>query len=399
MQLQRRHVLGAETRQLLDLNTRELLESDTFNTLYGHQLQRPLPFTAFRNSKVSPRVLTFDYHPGRHELIMLHPNGSKVGNLWRDGGVEPAVGDCSTILSHFEYLVPAASERDHLMDVFAHLVRRTGVKIGHMVIIQGRQGTGKSWIAECLNRLLGPLNVKVAESEQLHSRFRASLLNTEALVIEELMHAGRLELYNSLKQWIVNDLVKVEEKGIPFHSARTPQLMIAFSNHDVPIYLEPDDRRAFVIASPVLPKDKAYYHYLHNEVLEMEVAAFKQWLLTRDLAGFNAKEPPPMTDGKVAIIKESRPPLVRELLEKIEERHLVRDMVTAAEVQLALTTFPFGKRPSMSDVTKALRAAGAIHINRQIKVDDNPIRLWIIRNHEKWLQADPTAIGGYIRDN
>lgn len=398
--LQVRHVLSAQTRQLYDIKTGDCITHEHFNTAYGHLLRKPLPFTAFRASSCSPKVHRFDYVPGTGELIIHEANGKKICNIWRDDGITPVDGKCDKILAHLEYLIPNADELNHLLNVLAALVQHHS-KIGHMIIIVGVQGTGKSWIRLLLAKMLGQSNVDHLDGEHLHSKFRAQFTNKEVLFVEELMHAGRLELYNSLKCWVVDDLVKVEEKNIPLFTARTPRLIIASSNHEVPIYLEEGDRRAFLVHSPAKPKDKEYYQNMFNVVMPSEAAAFKHWLGQRDITHFEPMARPPMTEAKALVIRESRPPLARELAEKIAEGTgwFEKDIVTCAQTQLGLKGGAFfAKDLPTSEVTKALRQVGAIHWPDQVKDTNNrPVRLWIIRNHEVWGAATNAAIGAYYR--
>jgi len=398
-ELQSRHVLVAETQQLRDLSTGKFLSRNAFDALYGHWFRKSLPFNAFRGSAVSPKAYRFDYLPGGPELIIKTDSGERVCNIWQDDGLPPEPGSCNQILNHFEYIVPASSERNHLFDLLAYQVQNRGAKIGHMVIIAGRQGTGKSWFAHLFRRLFGPSNVDAIESEHLHSRFRSQFTNTEVLVVEELMHAGRLELYNALKEWIVAEFVKVEDKNIPYHKARTPRLIWTHSNHDIPIFLEDDDRRVFIVKSPAEPKEKGYYQHIFGEVLKAEAAAFKHWLASRHVKDFEPMERPPMTEAKAAVIRESRPPLAREIAENVENPvGIFRwDIVTALEVQNALKPGLWGKGPPISEVTKALKQLKAIHIDRQIKLRDTPVRPWIIRNAQRWAEADVSEIAAYMR--
>ncbi len=181
----------------------------------------------------------------------------------------------------------------------------------------------------------------------------------------------------------------------------------------MPIYLEDDDRRVFIVKSPAEPKEKGYYQHIFGEVLKAEAAAFKHWLASRDVTDFEPMERPPLTDAKTEVIRESRPPLAREIAEQIENSvGIFRwDIVTALEVQNALKPGLWGKGPPISDVTKALRQLKAIYVGRQIKVNEVPVRPWIIRNAEKWArnaqewarnaqegsEADLSEIAAYMR--
>jgi hypothetical protein len=249
--------------------------------------------------------------------------------------------------------------------------------------------------------MLGADNVRKVESDELSGRFRAQLGNVQLVVIEELMHRGRLELYNSLKEWITGERIRAEDKNIRMHDVRTPRFFLAFSNHDTPIYMDDDDRRFFAYASPAKQREPGYYRTLFDEGLK-QAGAFKYWLLHRDLSAYSPKERPPMTSAKRAIIGNSKTPLAQELANLLDKGTppFDKDLVTIEAIQNTLRSIDYGIRPNISEVKRALKELRAINLARQVRMPGvEKSRFWIIKNPELWSTANDDEIRAHVDPN
>jgi hypothetical protein len=396
--LMQSHIFDVSTRTYVELGSGIRLSDRAFSDKFRHLTFDETPHHALVCSPLTRKVDRVDYIPGDQRLFMKTKAGPELLNMWRDGGVEPCEGDASLILNHFDYMIPNDGDRTHLLDGLAYAIQHPANKLRHAFLVIGKQGIGKSFIAALLKALVGEHNVKVAESEELLSEWTASLGNIQALVVEELMTFGKLEVYNRLKTFITEEAVNVNEKHIPRFTARTPRLILAFSNHSAPISIQQGDRRFHVIQSPATPRDKEYYSQLFapNGGLG-QAGAFRAWLQSRNISHFDPSAPPPMTDAKLYILKRSRLDLVQELEAMMDDEvyPFCRDLILLDEVAGA-AGLRLKKYPSNHALSDTLRELGAVKLN-QVRLNGRErARPWAWRNTERWESESADEIRDYI---
>ena len=364
-----------------------------FEQKFSHLSPKSKITTLFVKSKSAGKVERIAYRPGQPTGVLVE-NGHRVLNIWRDTGIKPVHGNYGTIYQHLINLFPEPIEREHVIDYLSHLVQKPGMKIKHVVLIIGGQGIGKSAIGLLVKRMLGDQNILEVGPSEAEGRFKARWGNKQVLIFEELMADDRLKFYNDLKEWITQETVSVEEKYIPAYEAATPRGFLAFSNEQVPTRLAADDRRFFVVRSEMTPLSSAYYDELFEAINGTEAAAFKDHLLNRDISGFRPDARPPMTDAKADLIADTRAPIETKIEGLIEAAHgwMAKDLITLDAVRRS--AHEYGERkPSPAAVGAAMRSLGHKQYPVQVRLQDGTRpRLWIIRNHEKWLKADPDNI-------
>ncbi|MGX6646399.1 primase-helicase family protein [Maricaulaceae bacterium MS644] len=375
------------------VETGERYTDKSFEQKFSHLSPKSKITTLIVKSRFAGKVESIVYRPGQPTGILLE-NGTRVLNIWRDTGIEPVHGNYGKIYQHLTYLLPDPVEREHVIDYFAHLVQKPGVKIKHVILIIGGQGIGKSAIGLLLKLLVGSENAKEVGPSEAEDRFKARWGNLQVLIFEELMATDRLKFYNELKDWITNETATAEEKHIQAYKAATPRGFLAFSNEQIPTRLATDDRRFFVVRSEMTPQPAAYYDELFEAINGMEAGAFKDHLLNRDISGFRPDARPPMTAAKADLIADTRAPIETKIEALIEAEQGVfsKDLVTLEAVGFA--AHDYGERkPSHAAVGAALRSLGHKPYPTQVRLHDGTRpRLWVIRDHVKWLQADPEEI-------
>jgi hypothetical protein len=252
-----------------------------------------------------------DYLPGVKDLFPM-ANGRQYYNLWTPSELKPVDQHPKILLEHFQYVIPNDDERDHVLDALANAVQKPGQKIKHCILLTGGQGIGKSFLSQLFVEIFGKSNVTTAGNDTLTSKYNASLGNKQVLLLEEVGLADRLEIYNGMKVMITEERMTVEEKHEPRYDVRTPRLIFAFSNKEIPIKTESGDRRFMFIKTPEKPQNPAYYKRLFTDGI-CEAGGFLNYLLARDISTFSASAPPPETELKRQIIQESKSSLIREL--------------------------------------------------------------------------------------
>ncbi len=391
--LMRNHTFDIATSRYIELDTRRALIEKAFSNKFRHLTGKETPHSLVISHRFTRKVDRVDYLPGNSELFTANESGESVVNLWRPGPVQPVAGDCSIISSHMAFIYPVERELNHLLDCLAHAVQSPGEKIKHVLLTIGAQGTGKSFIGLLASHLFGADNIWIAESHDLNDGWTASMANRQVLSLEELGIFEKRETYESLKRWITEEAVVVNEKYVPKYTARTPRLILAFSNHQAPTALQEGNRRWWVSRSPAEPKEPSYYGRLFGEGLT-QVPAFLQFLLDRPVSHFKPSAPPPLTAAKLDIISWSRPAVEQEMKVMMEQgtHPFSRDMVVAETVREEIATRQKGRWPSLREVTDALKALGAVQVRQVRHSKSERVRPWAWRNVDQWTDATPEMI-------
>lgn len=299
---------------------------------------------------------------------------------------------------HLQLLFPHDYAREHFLNCLSFLFKNRGQKIMHAFVLVGHQGTGKSMMLGLIESLFGESNVCKVESEQLSNRFQAGLANVEFASIEELNTFEKGEVYNRLKSWITQRHIRVEDKGVRFYTAKTPNFFFATSNYAMPVRLGKGDRRFFIYESPMVRPSDEYYNELARAVRD-EASGFLNSLLLRDLSGFNENAPPPMTETKANIISMSRPQVEQEIEALMSDDHHAfwSDLVNVNEVRKALR-MQMRRDPTVPEITNALRELGGKPLKPVRMGDGKSVRLWAMNNVDRWREANPSAIRSYLTD-
>jgi hypothetical protein len=386
-ELQSEFVIDASTQRFASVRSGRIYTEQAFRNRFGHHAAKGSITTNLIRDKWTGRVEQIVYRPGEADAL-IREGGGWVLNTWKDTGVRPVQGDCAVILDHLRLMVPDDLERDHLLDYLAFHLQNLGVKIPHGILLQGRQGTGKSYLRALLTNLLGRENCATVEPDALDQVWTAAWSNKQLLTIEEMMSQKRLEAYNRLKTWLSEETTSVNEKHVPIYVAATPRIILVLTNHPLATVIPPDDRRFFVLASEMERQPPAYYERLWSAGLA-QAAAFKAFLLSRDVSGFKHGAPPPITLGKTLMIEDSTPPLERRLSDLIAEGGFPfhRALLRFEEIRAA---FSGGRGEPVREAAlrAALRAVGAKRRDGQIIMPDGTKpRFWAVRDAERWVHC------------
>lgn len=244
-----------------------------------------------------------------HEVCYLPGKGQFLGNgfqfnCYTPSPLKPAPGDTSWWEAHLEYLFPDPVERGHVLDWCAWMVQNMALKPKHALLIQGHiQGTGKSFIAEVMTRILGRQNVSAVSQGDLHGQFNGWALRSKLLVIEELRAVDRNEVKNKLHDLITQELISINEKNLPQQNVMNCFGILAMTNDDAAISLDKTDRRYLVVRTDAIPREEAYYDALYARLdNDAAMQAIFSSLMLRDLKGYDARGKAPVTAAKREMI-------------------------------------------------------------------------------------------------
>ena len=362
-----------------------------FRAEHQHSLKNP-PM-AFLASPHACKLEAFDYIPEAPKFALKED--LLYMNIYKTSPLLPIEGDCSAILEHFTYMFPDEDVLEHWLNWFACLVQFPARKIKHcLLLISKEQGVGKSFFKDLLADMFGDWNIAFIDSGSWMASFNSHHLNKQIGVIEELAIRKDVSAYNALKQYVTEVFIMAKEKHVTEYKARTPIGMIAFSNDPKPIVIEEKDRRFHVYETPVTPRDGGYYNRLFK-ISNAEVSAFKWFLLQRDLEGFSPDAPPPMTEDKRRLAKQSYSPAkaALEMAISLNVPPLQNDVVTLPMVQNALRgeSGISERQLEFRNLRETLRDLGAKPLGQQ-SIDGTKHSLWAVRNAENWKDASTVSI-------
>ena len=200
----------------------------------------------------------------------------------------------------------------------------------------------------------------------------------------------------------------VEKKFGPKYPLPDYLNYLVTSNHPNPLYLEPDDRRAFVATvnkERLDPKLGQRISACFRDGAE-GVAALMYHFLHFDLTGFDPNEAPPMTKAKEIVIESSMTDLeryARDLAEDPDQhwRDIFNkkpnpcDLGESADV-LVMCRGPEMKysRATLTAMGNAMHKAGFPSLGL-VRTKHGRKRLWAIRNWAKWRDARPNVLAAH----
>ncbi|MEE4454756.1 bifunctional DNA primase/polymerase [Novosphingobium resinovorum] len=359
-----------------------------FNGLYGRVHDAKGTFSQFLtgNGYIS-KVQDITYIPGQEPGVQV-VDGMPYFNVYRPSDVTATLGDAGPFSEFLEFLVPGELERSHLIQFMAHVVRNPGNRIRHALLLRSRhQGIGKSMLFEIWGKLVGTSNVRFTSSREMAGNFDGWKTQNVTLICPELNIGHGMSAYNDIKAFISDDFATVNEKHLKARRWPIYSTSLFSTNLDVPMLIEANDRRLFVIDTPATPRSAAYYAEF-ADWWSKSLGVIRHFLDEVDLSDFNPHAPPPMTEAKLRLIQRSGTPLVQDIAFLIQERkgRLSRDVITVEEVAEELR----GNRVADRVIATALRELGAVAIGQQ-RTRFGRKSLWIIRNHaiwQKWTIAE-----------
>jgi hypothetical protein len=338
--------LGQQKR-FLDLNTRELWEVGAFDNYFASvrvmekNKGTPLSKYIFQNRSL-PMYKSVVYEPGNQ--------ATEVGgnfNMWLPSDIEPKEGDTSKWDAHMKYLFADPVSRAHVLNYLAWVYCNQHLKPRHWLLVHGEvQGTGKSFIAHVMTRLLGRKlpnglysNSRLLKGKNLDADHNGWELQTKLVVIEEVRPAfgSSNAAVKMLHDLISEPTLEVDLKGVtPFQIANY-LAGILFSKDDA-VAIDNTDRR-YLIETVDTPQQKLaarsakYYDALYALLEDpAAMAAIAHQFMTRDLRGYSGLGAAPMTVAKTKMAEETRDELERWFDENRTSPPLSYRLVTLDEI-------------------------------------------------------------------
>lgn len=321
-------------------------------------------------------------------------------NLWKSPGIVPKRGDVSLWLKLLDHVFAGAKEEERrwFERWAAYPFQHLGTKLYSAVVVWTKvQGAGKSLVGEQLGQLYGENFSRVTEG-MLHSSFNAWQRHKQFVLGEEVTGSDRRSEADKLKHLITGPVVTINQKYEASYDIRNTVNYYFTSNHPDAFLLDNEDRRYFVheIRSGKLDLGVARRYDEWYRTPEAR-AAMLYWMERVDLGNFDPRTPAPQTAAHAAMAELSGTEidgLAQRLLEapdvvlRVGEAPMPRDLYTLEElVQVLDPDRRYGAGPKK--LARSLRRLGLDAM--PTKVGASALKLWAVRNREKWARADHAA--------
>jgi len=236
----------------------------------------------------------------QYHKIIFAPGRDTPGdyNLWRGFACEARPGDCSKFLGHLRDVVCCGNEEhyNYLIGWMAQCVQRPDEPGHTAIVMQGKQGCGKSIVPQLFGALFGRHFIMVNRPEHLVGNFNAHLRDCSLLFADEAFFAGDKKNESVLKTIVTERMIQVELKGVDSEAAANCVHLMMASNEKWVVPAGYDDRRYFVLhVSPSKVGNVAYFDQMVTQMKKLGGnEALLHYLLTYDLkaAGFDVRKVP-----------------------------------------------------------------------------------------------------------
>lgn len=389
------YIYVASQHQFLHKPSGDMFKPEAFLALHMHVTPELREISL--NGQGLAKVHGVDFQPGEGQFFRRHEG--LYYNTWSGLADRGAPGDVTPWWNHLCMLVRNEHEREHLLNCMAFVLQNPGVKINHGVIFSGSQGQGKDSLFWPLCQALGK-HAKQVAANALAGDFNDYLLEAKVVVFQEIDMGSRKEasaVANRMKPYFAAppDTLYINPKGARAFYISNVVFVIAFTNEVHPAHIQDKDRRYFVLHSDINVYDAhgqqtpEWAQYFRQFWAWLDAGngwrAVVHYLLHRNIAGFNPKAAPPMTQAKQDIIGHSRSSLESLLANAIRGRVSIfqADVVNSRQVLSWLATEGAGlmqmygvrENPSLDYLARVLRTCGA----QPVASDDPMFPNWRIR--------------------
>lgn len=353
-----------------------------------------LPQHYLLNSVRIPRVDYYLYDPTHPNDIHVTYDRKRFINTYRATHPEPDTRRASEagdlLLTHVNRVVGPGWTGMRLIDWMAYIVQNPGGKVLWAPLLQSAEGAGKTYFAQAMRAVLGESNVKeVSAHSVIHSQWTEWAADCQLVVMEEVRVVGenRHAVMNKLKPLITNRVVSVEQRNRDTRSVPNHANYLLTSNFQDALAITENDRRYFVIYSPVQTKEQVrefgvgYFQRLY-ESLENNAAGLRAFLLDWPISDeFSPNGPAPETSHKAELVMAAASPLHRAVYQALEDGDspLVRtDLVSVRALRDVLLAENVGAgRFTDAGLASILREMGYSHSVR--------VRFGAAERHSIWV--------------
>ena len=297
-----RNILNGDRRQRLSLGKRGDAKLIMERLLEASDL--PIAKTSVVIEEFYKQPSTTHYVNTAFSPLTLPDN---VLNLWSGPIPLAKEGDFSIIDQHIREVICSGVEEyyEYHMNYLAHMVQKPEEKAGVMIIYMGGEGTGKGSMCRVLEAIWSHSTMQVSNVDDILGKFAGALERSYIVWLDEAIFKGDKKSQDSLKTFITEPYIRIEEKYQPKREIDSYHRCFAATNHKHFGQVSADNRRFFMLqvsehkkvnrsASAEIQKEQGNYWRKFYGALKdgTTIPAFLHHLEQRDISGFNVNQFP-----------------------------------------------------------------------------------------------------------
>ena len=216
-------------------------------------------------------------------------------NLWKGFAYDARPGECGLFLNHVKDNVCQGSDEwnRYLLGWMARMIQHPDRPGEVAIVLRGKPGTGKGFLANQRGKLLGRQYLPVRDSNHIFGRFTQHLQECVFLFADEAFWAGNKKQEGMLKSLITEDTVLVEGKGTNAQISENFMHLMMASNEDWVVPVGSFDRRFFVLdVGDGNRRDRGYFSNIVAELENGGYEALLHYLLTYDILDYDVTDVP-----------------------------------------------------------------------------------------------------------
>ena len=362
------------------------------------------PIDRLMRSRAKTNVEAMAFHPG--ETAIFTHEGRRYANTFLDcfpTPIEPMADERARIDWLFNRIDDSAY-RSWLLQFFAHIVQRPGIKIRTAPLIWSKtEGNGKSTIAHTIPRLLvGSEYYTEVDQGELNSDFNDYLVGKWVVALTEFRAGTRGEraaISKKTERWIADDTLAVNPKGTKGHSVPNHLVVTASTNSDDAAQIDEHNRKWAVHAlnAPPMTEDEKTWLFEGFLRTARAPAVLRHYFLNYPITTFSPNADAPKTAARLSMIEASIASDLELLQIAFEEyaEPLAKDVVITREVSEYVRRNCIAK-PTNDRIGKLLCSEAFGGLSHQWRVGNARFRGIIMRNHARWLPASGAEIMAHI---
>ena len=239
---------------------------------------------------------------------MISDGQSSAVNLHTPTNIRSTTGDPAPWEEFLAYLFPIEEERHEVAKWCATLIARPEIRMLYgLLLISTRQGMGKSTLGErILAPLVGMQNTGFpSERDIVESNFNSWIANKRLVVIGEIYTGQSWKAYNTLKSYVTDKSINVNEKFQRPYVVENWAHIVACSNSQKALRVEETDRRWYYPRIGEIAWDAAKWSEFHDWIAAGGLSIIKRW--AENFGDYvRTGQHAPMTVSKQTLIHESK---------------------------------------------------------------------------------------------
>jgi hypothetical protein len=239
-------------------------------------------------------------------------------NLWT--GFDVSKMDCTNersfdiILDHFKVVANFNDlVYEYLLNYFAWLFQKPHKKTEVCLLIQGKQGSGKTTLVEdLLKKMMGIKYVfNTCDIDKIIGKFNSSIAGKLMTILNEASGKDTYSVIEKIKDSITRKDVSIEHKGHDPVSVTDYCNYCYTTNNVKPLPIGEDDRRFQVIeCSDKYKGDTEYFDKLYDAIDNDEIVkSLYNFLIKRDISKFNPSRDRVVTEATTDLHELNREPV------------------------------------------------------------------------------------------